>query len=48
MKINILMDEAENHVKEWLSAMSTYPAFDCLKDEVEGIYAINDGNPLND
>jgi hypothetical protein len=48
VKIIILMDEEENEVKEWLSAVSTNPAFDFLKDEAEDIYVITDGKPLND
>jgi hypothetical protein len=48
VKIIILMEEDENEEQEWLSAMSTNPAFDFLKDEQEDIYSITDGKPLND
>lgn len=48
VKIIILMDEDENGEKEWLSAVKTNPAFDFLKDEVEDVYDITDGKPLND
>jgi len=48
VKIILLMDEEENIEKEWLSALATNPALDFLKDEVEDIYTITDGKPLND
>ncbi len=53
VKIIILMEEDETgppggEEQEWLSAMSTNPAFDFLKDEQEDIYSITDGKPLND
>ncbi|NHE59596.1 MULTISPECIES: hypothetical protein [Cyclobacterium] len=48
VKIIILMEEDEKEEKEWLSTMSTNPAFDFLKDEQEDIYSITDGKPLND
>lgn len=48
VKIILLMDEEENIEKEWLSALATNPALDFLKDELEDIYTITDGKPLND
>ncbi len=48
VKIIILMEEDENEVKEWLSAISANPAFEFLKDELEDIYSITDGKPVND
>ncbi|WP_158857128.1 hypothetical protein [Lunatibacter salilacus] len=48
VKIIILIEEDENEVKEWISGISTNPAFDFLKDKLEDIYSITDGKPLND
>ncbi|MFO7824380.1 MAG: hypothetical protein R6V72_10605 [Cyclobacterium sp.] len=48
VKIIILMEEDENEEKEWISMVSNNPAFDFLKEEVEDIYTITDGKPLND
>lgn len=48
VKIIILMEEDENEEKEWISMVSNNPAFDFLKEELEDIYTITDGKPLND
>jgi hypothetical protein len=53
VKVIILMEEEEtqspaDEEQEWLSALSSNPAFNFLKDEREDIYSITDGKPLND
>lgn len=37
-------DSFEN--KEWLTALSTNPAFDFLKDDEEDIYTLSDSKPF--
>jgi len=37
-----------DEVKLWLSATSSNPSFDFLKDKKKDIYALTDGEPFSD
>ena len=48
VKVIVLFDQEEEQFDEatWLRSLSVNPAFDFLKDEVEDIYTVNDGEPF--
>ena len=51
VRILILFDEditEQDEEKLWMSSISKNPAFDFLNEEIEDIYSIHDGEPLND
>lgn len=51
VRILILFDEditEQDEEKLWMSSISKNPAFDFLSEEIEDIYSVNDGEPLND
>ena len=51
VRILILFDEEKTEQDEeklWMSSISKNPAFDFLNEEVEDIYSVHDGEPLND
>ena len=49
VKVIILVSEDEEaEDKQWLSAMTSNPAFDFLHDEEENLYSLTDGKPFHD
>ena len=48
VRVILLPEEAEIGENEWLKAAASNPAFDFLKDPVEDIYTLDDGQPFND
>ncbi|MEX0811736.1 MAG: hypothetical protein WD048_05930 [Chitinophagales bacterium] len=46
--ISIDDNSESDEEKLWLKSILNNPAFDFLKESEEGIYSINDGEPLND
>ena len=46
--IILLPEEDDIDEKEWLSAASTNPAFNFLKEPKEDIYSNSDGKPFKD
>ncbi len=51
VRVIILVDEKTDDFDEdklWAKSISSNPAFDFLKDEVENIYSLSDGEPFND
>ena len=51
VRILILFDEEKTEQDEeklWMSSISKNPAFDFLNEEIEDIYSVHDGEPLND
>ncbi len=51
VRVLILLDEDFSEKDEeaiWISSISNNPAFDFLKDSLEDIYSLKDGEPFND
>lgn len=51
IRIIILIDEKKDEIDEeklWLNSVSSNPSFDFLKDSIENIYSLTDGEPFND
>ena len=51
VRVIILVEDSSDDVddeKLWLNAVSSFPAFDFLKEPEENIYSIKDGEPFND
>ena len=51
VRILILFDEdktEQDEEKLWMSSISKNPALDFLSEEIEDIYSVHDGEPLND
>ncbi len=48
VRVILIPEEAEIGENEWLKAAASNPAFDFLKDPVEDIYTLDDGQPFND
>ena len=51
VRILILFDEDTSEQDEenlWMSSIAKNPAFDFLNEEIEDIYSIHDGEPIND
>lgn len=46
----LLEDDNTDQVEEdlWMKSISTNPVFDYLKEPMEDIYSIKDGEPFND
>jgi hypothetical protein len=47
VRVIVLFDEDDFSEKDWLKAASGNDAFDFLEDEIENIYSLEDGTPLN-
>lgn len=49
VRVLILVEDStsQNEEKEWLKAISVNPAFEFLKNDIEDIYSLTDGEPIN-
>ncbi len=51
VRVLILLDDDYSEKDEetnWMRSISNNPAFDFLKDSVEDVYSLKDGEPFND
>jgi hypothetical protein len=51
VRVLILLDDDNSDQDEenlWMKSISSNPAFDYLKDPIEDIYSLKDGEPFND
>ena len=51
VRVLILLDDdtyEQDEEKLWMDSISKNPAFDFLRDTVEDIYSLQDGEPFND
>jgi hypothetical protein len=51
VRVLILLDDDYSEKEEegiWINSISKNPAFDFLKDSLEDVYSLKDGEPFND
>ena len=51
VRVLILLDDDSSEIDEvaiWMNSISKNPAFDFLKDSLEDVYSLKDGEPFND